>query len=249
MNASDTNASTRYVHNSPNTHSEVLAADRWSQKGGVPGDAGITAWNERHKRLFLTSNKGRSSAFQTTSNDEMLQGKQQTNLWILSTWGFRRWIFMNLWKYVFDSGSEMVNLQDHLHMSVNKQTIRPRRGMCFVSESSGPDSKNCFLFIPNRVIIISSIPVSRMRWKTATVIAPVPFCCIIVNRDTLDIIIRTMWTSTILITMHKQCSDFLWMKILLSLPRNLPSKQQTIVNSEAKDTMKIVKEFWHVSSA
>ena len=51
----------------------------------------------------------------------------------------------------------MVNLQDHLHMSVNKQTIRPRRGMCFVSESSGPDSKNCFLFIPNRVIIISSI--------------------------------------------------------------------------------------------
>ena len=33
------------------------------------------------------------------------------------------------------------------------------------------------------------------------------------------------------------------MKILLSLPHRLSSKQQTIVNSEAKDTMKIVKEF------
>ena len=47
---------------------------------------------------------------------------------------------------------------------------------------------------------------------------------------------------TLLTTLHQQCSDFLWMKILLSLQHRLPSKQQTIVNSEAKNTMKIVKE-------
>ena len=38
------------------------------------------------------------------------------------------------------------------------------------------------------------------------------------------------------------------MKILLSLQHLLPSKQQTIVNSNAKNTTKISKEFWHVSS-
>ena len=42
--------------------------------------------------------------------------------------------------------------------------------------------------------------------------------------------------------MLKQCLAFLWMKILLSLPRHLLSKQQFVVNSEARNIMKIVKE-------
>ena len=49
---------------------------------------------------------------------------------------------------------------------------------------------------------------------------------------------------TLLTTMHQQCLDFLWLKILLSFQHSLPNKQQTIVNCEAKNTMKIVKEFW-----
>ena len=48
---------------------------------------------------------------------------------------------------------------------------------------------------------------------------------------------------TLLTTVHKQCSDFLWMKTPLSLQHPLPSKQQTIVNSKAKNTTKIAKEF------
>ena len=56
---------------------------------------------------------------------------------------------------------------------------------------------------------------------------------------------RTFYNSygTLLTTMHKQCLDFLWMKILLSLQHSLPSKKQIIVHSKAKNTMKIVKEF------
>ena len=40
----------------------------------------------------------------------------------------------------------------------------------------------------------------------------------------------------------------LWMKILLSLQHPLSSKQQIILNFEAKNTTQIAKEFRHISS-